>query len=151
MTSLPDRLDRFARALPSPGIAHWLIRVPLALVLLQYGFDKFPLVPAAAAGFGVPLWAWALAGIGEIGVAVLTLAGGLMQGARGDLVTRVAGYLAFVIVAAVVVVAYWAPPLDLILFNQFHIMLMASGLYLGFVGNAVGVNTLRRPKALTTA
>jgi hypothetical protein len=151
MTTLSDRLDRFASSLPRPGFGHWLLRAPLALVLLQYGLDKYPLVPEAAAGFGVPLWAWALAGFGEIVTAILLLVGGVMVGARGDLVTRVAGYMAFVIVGAVVVVAYWAPPLDLLMFNQFHILLMATGLYLGFAGNAAGVTVLRLPRKLRPA
>jgi hypothetical protein len=40
-----------------------------------------------------------------------------------------------VIVASVVYIAYWAPPLDLLLFNQFHLMLLAVGLYFALAGN----------------
>lgn len=127
-------LDRTARALPRGTHAHWLLRLPLALVMLQYGLDKFPLVPEAAAGWGLPVWAWALAGLGEVGAGLMLVAGGLLRGGLGDLMTRAAGAVAALVVAGVVVVAYWAPPLELILFNQFHILLFSCGLYLALVG-----------------
>lgn len=139
MTAVLDRaaglLDGLARRLPRAAFAHWLIRLPLAGVLLRYGIDKFPLSADVAAGWGVPLTLWALAGLGEIAAALMLLAGGLLRGAAGDLVTRAAGAMAALIVAGVVVVAYWAPPLDLLLFNQFHILLICCGLYLALSGN----------------
>ena len=135
MTDTTHFLDRTARAVPRAAFAHWLLRLPLAGVLLQYGIGKFPLSEAEAAGFGVPLVLWALAGLGEIGAALLLLAGGVLRGGAGDLMTRVAGAGVAVIVAGVVYVAYWAPPLDLLMFNQFHLLLLAGGLYFALAGN----------------
>lgn len=131
-----DFIDRTARALPRAPFAHWLVRLPLAGVLLQYGFDKFPISSADAAGFGVPLVLWALAATGEVAVGLMLIAGGLLRGSLGDIVTRIAGAGAAVIVFGVLVVAYWAPPLQLLLFNQFHVMMVANGLFLALVGNA---------------
>ncbi len=123
---------RMAHILPSTAHAHWLLRLPLALVLLQYGFDKFPLSADVAAGWGLPLWLWALAGIGEVAFGLLLIASGFMKGQIGEVATRLSALVAAVIIAGVIVVAYWAPPLDLLLFNQFHILLLGCALYLGF-------------------
>ena len=131
---LDRSVERTAQALPRISHAHWLLRLPLALVLLQYGFDKFPLSADVAAGWGLPLWAWALAGLGEVAFGALLIMSGFLGGNRGDVATRIAGAGAAVIVAGVIVVAYWAPPLDLILFNQFHILLLCAGLYLALSG-----------------
>jgi uncharacterized membrane protein YphA (DoxX/SURF4 family) len=135
MTNVADFVGRTTRALPRLPFAHWLLRLPLAGVLMQYGLDKFPLDAAQAAGFGVPLGLWGLAGLAEIGAALLLLAGGLLRGPLGELMTRAAGAGIAVIVASVVYIAYWAPPLDLLLFNQFHLMLLAVGLYFALAGN----------------
>ena len=135
MANTFDFLDRAARALPRVSFAHWLVRLPLAGVLLQYGFAKFPISAAEAAGFGVPV---------VLGHAFLVepgrglIAGGVLRGSIGDLVTRAAGAMAAVIVVGVLYVAYWAPPLDLIMFNQFQILLLANGMFLALVGNGVG-------------
>lgn len=127
-------VDRTARALPRVSFAHWLLRLPLAGILMQNGLQKFPLSAGSAEGFGVPFALWILAALGEIAVAVLLIAGGLLRGAAGDLVTRFAGAGAAIIVAGVIYVAYRAPPLDILLFNQFHLLLIAGGLYLALAG-----------------
>lgn len=130
MAYVTDIIDRTSRAFVGTAYAHWLLRIPLAMVLFQYGTEKFPLSADVAAGWGLPLWAWALAGIGELAIAVLLIAGGLLSGAAGTLASRIAGIGAAIIIAAVIVVAYWAPPLDLLMFNQFHILLLGASLYL---------------------
>lgn len=135
MTTATDLIFRTARSLPRPAAADWLLRLPLAGVLLVNGWQKFPLSADVAAGFGVPFPLWVLAALGEIAVAAMLVAGALIRGAAGDLVTRAAGAGAAAIVAGVIYVAYWAPPLDLLMFNQFHLLLMAVGLYLALSGN----------------
>ncbi|TVS05211.1 MAG: hypothetical protein EA407_02745 [Rhodobacteraceae bacterium] len=130
MAYVSDMIDRTARVLPQTHHADWLLRLPLALVLLQYGFDKFPLSADVAAGWGLPLFLWGLAGVAEIVVALMLVAGGMLRNRIGEVVTRIAGIGAALIVIGVIIVAYWAPPLDLILFNQFHILLLCAGLYL---------------------
>jgi uncharacterized membrane protein YphA (DoxX/SURF4 family) len=131
-------IDRASRVMPRPSFAHWLLRLPLAGVLLQYGIDKFPISADEAAGFGVPVVLWALAALGEIAVGILLIAGGVLRGSLGDLATRLAGAGAAMIVFGVLYVAYWAPPLDMLLFNQFHVLMIANGLFLALAGNAHG-------------
>jgi putative oxidoreductase len=138
MANASDFFDRTARALPRAAYADILLRLPLAGILLQYGLDKFPLSPDMAAGFGVPFALWALAGIGEVGAGLLLLLGGVLRGSLGDLITRIAGAGAAIIVAGVIYVAYWAPPLDLLLFNQMHLMMLAIGLFFALNGRVEG-------------
>jgi uncharacterized membrane protein YphA (DoxX/SURF4 family) len=134
-------IDRVSRALPRLSAAHWLLRLPLAGVLLQYGIDKFPISSAEAAGFGVPVALWTLAALGAIAVGLLLIAGGVLRGSLGDVATRLAGAGAALIVFGVLYVADWAPPLDMLLFNQFQILLLANGLFLALAGNAAGRET----------
>lgn len=134
MANVSDVLDRATRHLPRAVDADWLLRLPLALVLLQYGFDKFPLSADVAAGWGLPLSLWALAGVAEIAMAALLIASGLLRDRRGDILTRIAGAGTALIILGVLIVAYWAPPLDMLLFNQFHILLLSAGLFLALAG-----------------
>ncbi len=127
-------IDRTAQMLPRAAFAHWLLRLPLAAVLLQYGIEKFPLNPMAAEGFGVPFPLWILAAVGEIAVGLMLIGSGFLRSNLGELVTRLAGAASAIIVAGVIVVAYWAPPLDLLMFNQFHILLLGASLYLALAG-----------------
>jgi len=137
MAYASDIFERTARALPQVNFAHWLLRLPLAAVALQQGMSKFPLSADAASGFGLPLALWGLAAIGEIAVGVMLILGGLIRGGSGDLMTRLAGAGLAVIVAGVIYVAYWAPPLDLLMFNQFQLLLLGGGLYLALAGRGV--------------
>jgi len=134
MANVTDFIDRATRGLPRAADADWFLRLPLVLVLLQYGLDKFPLSADAAAGFGLPLSLWALAAIGELSMAALLVASGVLRNRAGDVLTRLAGAGTALIIMGVLIVAYWAPPLDLLLFNQFHILLLSAGLYLAFSG-----------------
>ncbi|MCU0905452.1 MAG: DoxX family protein [Tabrizicola sp.] len=134
MANASDFFDRAARAVPRLSYADWLLRLPLAGILLQYGSQKFPLSADAAAGFGVPFPLWVLAAVGEVAVGLMLLAGGILRGSLGDLVTRLAGAGAAMIVAGVIYVAYWAPPLDLLMFNQLHLMMLAIGLFFALNG-----------------
>jgi len=135
MAYASEFFSRTARALPRTRYAHWFLRLPLAAVALQQGMMKFPLSADAAAGFGLPLALWALAALGEIAVGVMLLLGGLMRGGAGDLLTRLAGAGLAVIVAGVIYVAYWAPPLDLLMFNQFQLLLLGGALYFALFGD----------------
>ena len=135
MAFVTDVIQRTSRVLPSTQAAHWLLRLPLALVLLQYGFDKFPLSADVAAGWGLPVSLWAIAGGAEILAGVALIVGGALRGRWGDIITRLAGAGAAVIVVGVLIVAYWAPPIDILLFNHFHILLICAGLYLALTAH----------------
>ncbi|MEM9725814.1 MAG: hypothetical protein AAF909_10160 [Pseudomonadota bacterium] len=136
MTTAVAQLERVSQQIPVFTPAHWLLRLPLAGILLHQGVTKFPLLADDAAAFGVPFFMWALAAFGEIAVAVMLIAGAFIANGLGNLVTRLAGVGIAVIVASVLVIVYWAPPMDLLLGNQLHILLIVGGLYFALRGNA---------------
>lgn len=96
---------------------------------------KAPLSADDAAAFGVPLAMWGLAAMGEIIAGAVLILGGFFRNWIGDLMTRFAGAAIAAIVAGVLIVAYWAPPLDILLYNQFHVLLLVGGLYFALRGN----------------
>ncbi|MEM8572130.1 MAG: hypothetical protein AAGG56_14665 [Pseudomonadota bacterium] len=129
-------IERLGRSLPDLRPATWFLRVMLAAIILDQGFSKVPLSAADAASFGVPLILWGMAAMGEILAGVFLIAGGLIRNGIGGLVTRLGGLLLAMIVASVLVVVYWAPPVILFYSNQLQLMLLVGGLYFLFRGNA---------------
>ena len=83
--------------IPEFCMSHWLIRIPLIVVFLQQGFDKWPIDAETAASWELPLIVWAFVVLGEIGAGIGLLVGGLMQNLKnllkelGDLITRFSG------------------------------------------------------------
>ncbi|MEM9139929.1 MAG: DoxX family protein [Pseudomonadota bacterium] len=134
--SAVDTLVRAGRTLPDLQPAHWLLRAALASFIIYQGLSKVPLSADDADSFGVPLFMWAGAAMGEFLAGVLLIAGGLARNWIGDVATRAGGLMIAVIVASVIVWVYWAPPMDIFLGNQFHLLLLVGGLYFAFRGNS---------------
>ncbi|MEM6355583.1 MAG: hypothetical protein AAF844_07850 [Pseudomonadota bacterium] len=126
---------RASQDLPALLWAHWLLRLPLALIIFQQGAAKTPITAEDAASYGLPLAAWALAAFGEMAAGIGLVAGGFVRGWQGDLMTRLAGAALASIVVGVLIVVYWAPPLEILLYNQFHLLLLLGGLFFAFRGN----------------
>lgn len=133
--SVESTLDRVSQELPSFPWADWLLRLPLAFILLQQGFMKVPLSADAAAAYGLPTFLWAMAAFGEIAAGAGLILGGLLRSGLGDLITRLAGLAIAGVVAGVIVVAYWAPPLQILLYNQLQVLLLVGGAYFLLRGN----------------
>ncbi|MEM6727539.1 MAG: DoxX family membrane protein [Pseudomonadota bacterium] len=122
-----------------PG-AHWFIRVPLALIIFNQGWMKFTDLVGGAESYGFPVWMWFMAGLGEVlGAAALIVGGAVKafnppEGALrliGDVITRLGGLAITLIVAAVIYLIYWGPWQGM----QFHLMLLAGGLFFMWRGN----------------
>ncbi|MEM9063597.1 MAG: hypothetical protein AAGD13_24320 [Pseudomonadota bacterium] len=128
-------LLRTGQSLPDIQSAHWLMRAALAAMIAYQGLTKFPLAASDAASFDVPFILWIMAAVGEVAAGIALIAGGFGRTWIGDLVTRAGGAALAMIVASVLAVVYWAPPLDLFLGNQFHILLLVGGLYFALRGN----------------
>jgi hypothetical protein len=103
--------------------------------MIQQGLMKFPLSAADAAGVGVPFVLWAMSGLGQVLAAAGLIVGGLLVNRLGDIITRLAGFAVAAVVAGVLVVVYWAPVTDLMATNQFHLLLLAGGLFFLLRGN----------------
>lgn len=137
MAYATDMLQKVAQDIPSVRPAHWLIRLPLAAMILNQGIMKLPLTEADAASWGLPFVLWAMAALGEIAASAALIFGGFVRNWIGDLLTRLAGLGIAMIVAGVLYVVYWAPLYDLWLANQFQILLLVGGLYFALRGNKV--------------
>ena len=108
MAFVTDVIQRTSRVLPSTQAAHWLLRLPLALVLLQYGFDKFPLSADVAAGWGLPVSLWAIAGGAEILAGVALIGGGaLLSALAGALLTPQSGAWPLVAIQLISAIGAW--------------------------------------------
>lgn len=122
-----------------PG-AHWFIRIPLALIIADQGIMKFLDLSGGAASYGFPVWMWAMAALAEVLGAAGLIAGGIVKTWNpasglfrlfGDVVTRLSGLAIAVMVAAVIGIVYWGPWQGM----QFHLMLLAGGLFFMLRGN----------------
>lgn len=120
---------------PAIQPAHWLIRIPVAGIILQQAAWKFPISSADAEVYGLTLVPWALAALGELGAGLGLLIAGLIPGRVGDILTRLSGAAIAVIVAGVLMVAYAAPLMEILTINQLQILLLVGGLYFALRGN----------------
>ncbi|MEM9012637.1 MAG: hypothetical protein AAGE18_15520 [Pseudomonadota bacterium] len=125
--------NRASLGLPVPtlGGAHWFLRLPLAAIILNEGVTKFPDLAAGAAAFGLPLFLWVLVALGEIAAGAGLLVGGAIRNRFGDLITRASGLVIAGIVAGVILLVYLGPWTGM----QFHLMLLAGGLFFMLRGN----------------
>ena len=126
-----DWLDRFG---------HWAIRVPLALLLLDYGLQKFPDALITPDAFGVPATLFILAAFAEILGPLALMLGGVIETWRpkngllrlaGDVLTRAGGFAGVAAIGGVIAFLYWGAlyPTDP------HVMQFGLALYLMLRGN----------------
>lgn len=122
-------------------MSHWLLRIPLAIVFLQQGLAKWPVDAETAASWELPLIVWAFVVLGEIGAGVGLLVGGLMQNLKnllkelGDLITRFSGITICSIMTGVIWMSQPDSFMDVILYDNFHVMLWVGGLFFALRGN----------------
>ena len=129
--------------LPAP-FATFLLRIPLAALFLQQGFDKLPFDAETAEGYGLSLLVWFFVVAGEIGAGL----GLLTAGAAGivfkrrivteaaDILTRFSGITMTCIMTGVIWLSEPDSLLDVLLYDYVHVSLYAGGLYFAFRGNA---------------
>ena len=119
-------------------MSHWLIRLPLIVVFLQQGWDKWPIDAETAAAYELPLLVWSFVVLGEIGSGVGLLVGGLLfkfWKELGDLITRFAGITICSIMTGVIWLSGPESVLEVILYDHFHFMLWVGGLFFALRGN----------------
>ena len=137
MTTLTPIFERAISSIPEFCRSHWLLRIPLAIIIFQQGLSKFPLTTEDAMSFGLPFTIWALAAVSELFVGIALVVGGLLRGWKGDLLSRLGGVVLAAVVTGVIVTTNWGPLLDIILYDHIHVLLLVGGLYFGFRGNRV--------------
>ena len=134
-------LTKITSRIPEFCISHWLLRIPLVVVFLQQGFAKWPIDADTAESFGLTLLVWTFVVLGEIGAGFGLLVGGILYHFKnwikelGDLITRFSGIVITGIMTGVIWVgepdSFW----DVILYDNFHVLLWVGGMYFALRGN----------------
>ena len=133
-------IKNFVRKIPEFCMTHWLIRIPLIVVFLQQGIAKWPIDAETAAAFELTLLVWTFVVLGEIGAGVGLVVGGLMDYVKrlkefGDLITRFSGIVITGIMTGVIWLSEPASFMDVILYDNFHVLLWVGGMYFALRGN----------------
>lgn len=147
-----QNIQNYWRQLPDLSLSHLLLRIPLAIMFIQQGLNKFPFDPAMGAGMGINALVWWFVCYGEVAAGVGLLIGGLATIPRirdiafvsvlGDLITRFSGIVMCCVVTGVIWVVLKPESLwTFMLTDYLHLSLWAGGLYFALRGNwAVAVN-----------
>ena len=133
-------IKNFVRKIPEFCMTHWLIRIPLIVVFLQQGLAKWPIDAETAAAFELTLLVWTFVVLGEIGAGVGLVVGGLMDYVKrlkefGDLITRFSGITITGIMTGVIWLSEPTSFTDVILYDNFHVLLWVGGMYFALRGN----------------
>ena len=132
------KLTRLVDKIPEFCLSHWLLRIPLAVVFIQQGLSKIPVTLSAANSFDLPYSVWFFVAWGELTAGVGLLLGGLFERSwLGDLITRLSGVIITGIMAGVILIGEPDSILDVVLYDQFHLMLLLGGLFFLLRGNRV--------------
>ena len=138
---MENRVKNLLERLPEFCMSHWLLRIPLVVVFLQQGFQKIPVTMEGAESFDLPFIVWWFAAYGEIGAGFGLLIGGIMMYSWwswiGDLLTRFSGFVIGCIMTGVIWVGEPASLMDVILYDNLHVLLWVGGLYFALRGQKV--------------
>ena len=132
-------LSSLVKNIPEFCMSHWLIRIPLAIVFLQQGLSKLPFDISDAEAFELPGLVWWFVIYGEIGAGLGLLVGGavLIKAWRElyDIITRFSGITICSIVTGVIWTSQPESLIDVLLYDNFHVLLWVGGLYFALRGN----------------
>jgi len=127
--------------IPEFCMSHWLIRIPLIVVFLQQGFDKWPIDTETAEAYELTLLVWSFVVLGEIGAGFGLIVGGLLDYTKGvfkelgDLITRFSGITITGIMTGVIWLSEPTSFTDVLLYDNFHVLLWVGGMYFALRGN----------------
>ena len=124
--------------IPDFCMSHWLLRIPLAIVFLQQGIAKWPVDAETAAAWELPLLVWAFVVLGEIGAGAGLLVGGVLYKKLtelGDIITRFSGITICSIMTGVIWMSQPESFTEVILYDNFHVLLWVGGLFFALRGN----------------
>jgi len=133
-------IKTFVNKIPEFCMSHWLLRIPLAIVFLQQGFAKWPIDINTAESFGLTMLVWTFVVLGEIGAGIGLLFGGLIVNIKrfreiGDLITRFSGITVASIMTGVIWIGEPESFTDVILYDNFHVLLWVGGMFFALRGN----------------
>ena len=133
-------VNKIVSRIPEFCMSHWLLRIPLAIVFIQQGLSKLPVTIEDAESFELPYIVWWFAAYGELGAGIgLLVAGALATWAwgrdYGDMLTRFCGITICSIMTGVIWVGEPASLMDVILYDNLHVLLWVGGLFFALRGN----------------
>ena len=133
-------LDQYLKKIPEFKGANWLIRIPLAIVFILQGLQKLPVSIEDAEAFGLPMSVWFFVAWGELFAGIGLLVGGLtiaLKDGVGDVITRFSGIVICGIMTGVILIGEPASIVDVLLYDNLHVMLYCGGLFFALRGNRV--------------
>ena len=125
--------------IPEFCMTHWLLRVPLIVVFLQQGMNKWP-IDVNDSPVELTLLVWSVVVLGELGAAVGLLVGGIIGLQKywnelGDIITRFSGITIASIMTGVIWTGEPESFTDVILYDNLHVLLWVGGMYFALRGN----------------
>ena len=135
-------LEKISKKFPDFNGSNWLLRIPLAIVFIQMGLSKFPISLDDANSFGLPMSIWLFVAFGELFSGLGLLVGGLFNFSRffifmGDLITRFSGIVIVGIMTGVIFITQPTSLIDILINDNFHVMLYTGGLFFALRGSRV--------------
>jgi putative oxidoreductase len=125
--------------IPEFCLTHWLLRIPLIVVFLQQGMNKWP-INVEDSPVELTLLVWTFVVLGELGAGVGLLVGGIIALQKyfnelGDMITRFSGITIASIMTGVIWTgepeSFW----DVLWYDNLHVLLWVGGMYFALRGN----------------
>jgi len=138
VNGMKSMLKSLVNKIPEFCLSHWLLRIPLAIVFLQQGLAKWPFTVEDAAAMELPAIVWLYVVLGEIGAGAGLLVGGVLikyMKEIGDLLTRFSGIVICSIMTGVIWLSEPESFSDVLLYDNFHVLLWVGGLFFALRGN----------------
>ncbi len=104
ISSLDAAFENMTR--PLYGVALWPLRLAMAGIFLYHGLGKF-MMPEMAAMMGLSQPLWLLVGTAEVLGGTGFVVGGLLTGAAGAVITRLAGLAVIPVMLGAIVMVHW--------------------------------------------
>ncbi len=134
-------LKKFLKKIPDFKGANFLIRAPLSIVFILQGSSKLPLNISDAESFGLPMTVWFFVAWGELLSGIGLLIGGLLVSKKlnsyGGLLTRFCGIVICGIMTGIILIQEPESFLDVLLYDNLHVMLYCGGLFFALRGNRI--------------
>ena len=120
-------------------MTHWLLRIPLIVVFLQQGMNKWP-IDVNDSPVELTLLVWSVVVLGELGAGVGILVGGILDYIKrlkefGDVITRFSGITIASIMTGVIWTgepeSFW----DVLWYDNLHVLLWVGGMFFALRGN----------------
>ena len=140
LTTLLEKIPEFKSA-------NFLIRVPLAIVFILQGLSKLPVNIEDAESYGLPMTVWFFVAWGELFAGVGLLIGALaifpkLWPVFGDALTRFCGITICGTMTGVILIGEPDSLIDVLLYDNLHVMLYCGGLFFALRGNRIYLNGL---------